>query len=178
MKNAHHINWPNSIIFATLRDIRAIRHFLDKETAKILIQTLVMSKLDYCNSLLVGLAEYQLDKLHHIQNMAYRVVCKYDHISGYIADLHWLWVCEHIKYKLAVIIFRNKDNTTLIYIKTLLPSKNVPDIRSLVSDYITPTFCKTSLAQNSSFALAGPHIWNSLPPDPQHHLNEGLQGQT
>ena len=63
MKNAHHIKQLTSIIFATLRDIRAIRHHLDKDTTKSLYKHLVMSKLDYCNSLLVGLVEYQLDTL-------------------------------------------------------------------------------------------------------------------
>ena len=128
-----------------------------------------MSKLDYCNSLLVGSVEYQLDKLQCIQNMACRVVCKlskYDHILGYTTDLCWLQVHECVKYKIAVIMFRNKDSTTPIYIKELFPSKNHSrHLRSLVTDYIAPAFCKTSLAQNSSFALAGPHIWNLPPPD-------------
>ena len=146
MKNANHINWLTSIIFVMLRDIRATRHHLDKDTTKILIQVLVMSKLEYCNSPLVGSAEYQLDKLQCIQNMACRVVCKlskYDYISGYMADLHWLQVHECIKYKFAVIKFRNKDNTTLIYIKELLPPTKCPrHLRSSLSGYITPTFCK------------------------------------
>ena len=40
----------------------------------IIIQALVVSKLDYCNLLLAGTAGYQLDKLQHIQNMACRVI--------------------------------------------------------------------------------------------------------
>ena len=167
MNNAHQINWLTSIILAMLRAIRANRHHLDKDATKILIQALVMSKLDYCNSLLVGSVEYQLGKLQHIQNIACRIVCKlskYDHISWYMANLHHLWVCEWIKYKFPVILFRNKENTMPIYIKELLPSKkHYRYLRSSVSDYITPAFCKTSLAQNSSFALAGPHTQNSLP---------------
>ena len=149
-----------------LRDIRAIRHHLDKDTSQIPIQALAMSKLDNCNCLLVGSVEYQLGKLQCIQNMACRVVCKlpkYDLISGYMADLHWLQVHEHIKYKLAVIMFRNKDNTTPIYIKELHPSKHNPDISD--PQYQTTSHLpseKHPWHKIPSFALAGPLIWNSL----------------
>ena len=33
----------------TIRKIARIRHLIDKETTKTLMQTLVLSKLDYCN---------------------------------------------------------------------------------------------------------------------------------
>ena len=39
----------------TLYNIRRIRPFLTQESAQLLIQTSVISKLDYCNSLLTGL---------------------------------------------------------------------------------------------------------------------------
>ena len=39
---------------------------------KIMMQAMVLSKLDYCNNLLMGTTDYNLDKLQKIQNMAYR----------------------------------------------------------------------------------------------------------
>ena len=140
-----HINWLT----------RVIRHNLDKVTTKILIQALVLSKLDYWNSLLVGSVEYQLDKLQCIQNMACRVVCKlckYDYIPGYMSDLHLLQVCEHIKYKLAVIMLRMKTTSHPFTSRNFSHPQNSPRyIRPSVSDYITPAFWKASLTQNSSF---------------------------
>ena len=64
-----------------------MRSFLDQDTAKIVVHTLIMSKLDYCNSLLIGSAEYQLEKFQRIQNMACRVVLnlkKFDHVPVHI----------------------------------------------------------------------------------------------
>ena len=41
-------------------------HLLDMDSTKTLVQTLVMSRLDYCNSLLIGALGYRLDKLQAI----------------------------------------------------------------------------------------------------------------
>ena len=50
------------------RDLRCIRHHLDLESAKLLVNALVSSRLDYCNSLLSGIAEIDLTKLQCILN--------------------------------------------------------------------------------------------------------------
>ena len=47
-----------------------MRSYPDQDRVKIVVQALIMSKLDYCNSLIIGSAEYQLDRLQRIQNMA------------------------------------------------------------------------------------------------------------
>ena len=70
LKNAGHINTISGPLYGTLWDIRSIRGHLDTESCKTIIQGLVLSKLDYRNSLLAGSAKYQLDKLQHIQNMS------------------------------------------------------------------------------------------------------------
>ena len=36
---------------------------MDKKTTQVVVQALVLSRIDYCNSPLIGLAEYQIDKL-------------------------------------------------------------------------------------------------------------------
>ena len=48
---------------------------MDKKTVQVVLQALVLSRIDCCNSLLMGSAEYQIDKLQRVHNMAYRVIC-------------------------------------------------------------------------------------------------------
>ena len=84
LKNQFHINKLTSSTFNQMLSIRRICSKLDYESTKTIIQALVMSKLDYCNSLLLGSADYQLNKIQHIQNMAFRIVCnlcKFDHVT-------------------------------------------------------------------------------------------------
>ena len=72
----------------------------------ILVQALVLTKLDYCNSLLTGAAKYQLDKMQRIQNMACRITCnlaKFDHIRTCMADLHWLCIPRELTNSLPCI---------------------------------------------------------------------------
>ena len=83
LKNGPHINKITSSCYCMLHNIAKIRPHLDTKTVQLIIQAVVLSCIDYCNSLLAGSAQYQLDKLQCIQNMSCRVICnprKYDHV--------------------------------------------------------------------------------------------------
>ena len=93
LKNGPHINKLVSNLYLQLKNIQQIHSKLDQKSSKTMIQAIIQSRLDYCNSLLLGTPEYQLDKLQQIQNMACRIVCnlrKYDHITDSMKHLHWL----------------------------------------------------------------------------------------
>ena len=52
-------------------------------------------------------------------NVAARIVCisrKYDRISPLLRDLHWLRVPERIKFHLAVLVFRCRNQTAPEYL--------------------------------------------------------------
>ena len=70
MKNGHHINIITSDSFSILINIRGVRPYLDIGTTKTIIQSLKLSRIDLCNSLLEGSTDYQLAKLQRIQNMS------------------------------------------------------------------------------------------------------------
>ncbi len=57
-----------------LYNIRKIRTFLSEQAAQLLVQALVLSRLDYCNALLAGLPACTIKPLQLIQNAAARVV--------------------------------------------------------------------------------------------------------
>ena len=73
-----------------LRRISSIRHLLSTDATKTLVSAFVLSRLDYCNSLLSGCPQYLLNKLERVQNNAARLVLrvsKTDHISPHLASL-------------------------------------------------------------------------------------------
>ena len=70
--------------FYHLRNISYIRKRLSSITTEILVHAFVSSKLDYCNSLLYGLPNYQEKKLQHVQNAAALLISlsrKHEHIT-------------------------------------------------------------------------------------------------
>ena len=76
-----------------IRDIRRIRHLLPLSAATALANSLVSSKLDYCNSLYNGISQANLNKIQRIQNTLARVVTntsKFEHITPILKKLHWL----------------------------------------------------------------------------------------
>ena len=67
-----------------LCSISNIRRYLDRETCTKVVTSLVLSRLDHCNSLLMGLSTAALNALQAAQNDAVRViVClrRKDHIT-------------------------------------------------------------------------------------------------
>ncbi len=69
----HNAKTARSCRFA-LHNIRKIRPFLTEHAAQLLVQALVISRLDYCNALLAGLPSNTIKPLQMIQNAAARLV--------------------------------------------------------------------------------------------------------
>ncbi len=63
-----------SICRFALHNIRKITPFLTEHAAQLLVQALVISRLDYCNALLAGLPSNTIKPLQMIQNAAARLV--------------------------------------------------------------------------------------------------------
>ena len=64
-----------------LRDLRRIRKFLSDETAILLTNAMVSSRLDYCNSLLYGVSKSNIAKLQRVQNALCRIIFRLDKMS-------------------------------------------------------------------------------------------------
>ena len=95
--------------YLTLRNISRTRSTISINTAKILVQSLVISKIDYCNALLLGTPKHLLDRLQRIQNMGARVILgltKFDHVSASMFDLHWLKIEYRVLYTVCTIVFK------------------------------------------------------------------------
>ena len=60
LKNTIHINKLSSTLFYTIRNIDRVCRL--QNNTKILVKALIISRLDYCNSLMLGISKYNLDK--------------------------------------------------------------------------------------------------------------------
>ena len=157
-----------STSFVNLWNISRIRWLLNKDTCKILVQALVLSQLDYCNSLLLGTTQHRLQKLQIIQNMACKVIYnkkKCDHIGMDMLNLHWLKINKHITFKIVVLVYLCINGSAPGYLCDLLKYNHNRHLRSSTKGLLPVMMSRMTLVHNSSFSIPAPCIWNSLPPD-------------
>ena len=154
--------------YAELRRISSIRHLLAVSATKTLLSAFVLSKLDYCNSLLCGSPQFILDKLQRGQNSSARSVTKSrkcDYIQPLLRSLHWLPVYSRIKYKISTPCFNTFTNSSPVYIAQLLSVCTPPRHLRSSSDTRTlriPFIKAQSFGQRAS-SFKGPAQWNLLP---------------
>ena len=70
------VNQLCQVLYFQLHRISKIRSFLTVDAANTLAIAFILSRLDYCNSLLAGLPDHKLAKLQYIRNSAARLVLR------------------------------------------------------------------------------------------------------
>ena len=86
----------------------SIRRFLDRNATETFIHAFISSRLDYWNSLLIGLPSCEWDRLQRLQNVAARILKltrRREHIRPVLYSLHWLPVRARIEFKVITMTF-------------------------------------------------------------------------
>ena len=155
-----------------LYNIRKIRPFLTEQTAQILIQALVISRLDYCNSLLAGAPASAIRPLQLVQNAAARLVFnrpKFSHTTSLLCSLHWLPVAARIRFKTLVLAYRAVKGSAPSYLQAMVkPYTPTRPLRSATSGRLAPPSLRGPCGRSTRsrlFSVLAPQWWNELPPD-------------
>ncbi len=93
-----------------------------EHAAQLLVQVLVISRLDYCNALLAGLPSNTIEPRQMIQNAAARLVFnepKKAHVTPLYIFLHWL-VAARIKFKTSLLAYSTATGSAPSYFHSLL----------------------------------------------------------
>ena len=110
--------------FHQIRQLRQARSSLDTNSATILANALVTSKLDYCNSLLYSLPSTAIDRLQRVQNSLARIVIptveRTEQITPTLRKLNWLPISQRIIFKIAAITFKTLQFKQPSYLCDLL----------------------------------------------------------
>ena len=161
-----HVRSVTSSAFFHIRNIGLIRKYLNQEATETLVHAFVSSRLDFCNSLLYGLPQWQLKKLQYVQNTAARLITrtrKGDHITPVLEALHWLPIHQRIEFKLLLLVFKSLHDLAPQYLAELLiPHKPSRPLRSCdMQLLVTPR--TVSRYGDRAFRTVAPALWNKLP---------------
>jgi len=155
--------------FGALRQLRQIRRSVPTATLQMLVVRLVLSRLDFGNSVLVGIPAYLLRRLQSVMNAGARLIFQLrrsGHITDALLSLHWLQVPERIQYKIAVLTYKVLHGTAPRY---LGPLDRVADLhgrralRSASSSRLVVPMFQLSTVGSRAFNVSGPRNWNGLP---------------
>ena len=155
------------------RDFYRIHPLLDLNTSVLLANTLVSSRLDYCNSLFLSLTDFESRRLQLVQNSLCRVVTrysKYSHISPQLKKLHWLTVKYRVHFKIGLITYKILNQGQPVSLSELIhpytSSRNTRQSTPELKFLHTPTFVrkihKSVKLFSNSFSHYAPVLWNSF----------------
>jgi len=127
----------------------------------------VLSRFDYCNSLLRSANSGVLDRFQRLQGQVARTVeglHRRAHAHPILLRLHWLQVRQRITYKLAVTVYTALWDGQPSYLAGKLTHRlAVHGTRSGADKTALRTQrTKTKLADRR-FSVAAPVVWNAVP---------------
>jgi len=164
-----HINKLGSTYFYHLRRLRELKRHVNRDMMKQLVSALILSRIDYCNSVLVGLPWSTIAPLQRVQNAAARLVMGLsarNHVGPALRELHWLPLAHRIKFKVELLMYMAHNRLSPLYISEMLAPVSSTlmhrQLRSSGSSNYTVPRTRTKLG-DWDFSVAGPVIWNSIP---------------
>jgi len=150
-----------------LKNIRSLKPYLTHKALLTVTHAFITSRIDYCNSLLYGVSDYNINRLQRIQNCAARIITntkKYDHITPVLRNLHWLPVRYRIQYKILLITYKAITGKAPDYLCSLISIKaSARSLRSSKQIMLQVPVSKLKSYGDGSFSVAGPVLWNRLP---------------
>ena len=116
--NAHVSNIARTCYFE-LRRLASIRRFLTSTATATLVSAFVLSRIDYCISLLFGSTHDVTSNLQLKQNYAARVILRHPKSSSiaiHLRSLHWLPINVRSTYKIACLCYHCHSSTAPSYV--------------------------------------------------------------
>jgi hypothetical protein len=142
--------------------------------------SLVLSRLDYCNSSLAGLSQTQIERLRAARGAAARVVAgsrMSDHIAPILNDLHWLPVSRRVRHRVLSLTFNAVEDSRPACMADLVrwcrPSRSLRSADSSLLVVPGPREVKTKHFGQRTFRYFASVTWNELPRDVRETASVG-----
>ena len=169
MTMENQINAVTKSAYFHIKNVSKIRKYLTLSSAKTVVQSLVVSRLDYGNALLGNLPQRLIKKLQRAQNSAARMLFKKSRrccITPVLKKLHWLPIKYRIKFKVLLLTFKCLKGSAPAYLKELLkPYRANRLLRSntLLQGTLSVSRFKKRKFGGRAFSNVAATLWNELP---------------
>ncbi len=148
-----------------LCQINRVKGSFDKETLKLVIETLVISKLLYCSTVWSNTSSNNINKLQSVQNFSCRIISgvgKFDHITPALRELNWLPVEKLLFERETVIAYKCFNGIAPDYlVDKFIKRSDIHDRSTRNHDLLDIPLYKTAAGQRT-FNYRAVKIWNDL----------------
>lgn len=155
--------------FYQLRTLAKIKSILSVSNLEKVVHAFISTRLDYCNSIYMGISESSINRLQIVQNAAARVLTgtrKREHITPVLKTLHWLPVRHRITFKVLLLVYKSLNGMAPSYLTDLLTVHQPPRaLRSANLGLLVAPRTKLKTRGDRAFSSAAPRLWNSLSPE-------------
>ena len=161
-----------------LRHLASICRFMKSTATATLVSAFVLSRIDYCKSLLFVSTHDATSHLQQTQNYAARVILRLPKSSSttiHLKSLHWLPVKVRNTYKIACLCYHCHSSTAPSHVTDMLHRKPLHTHNTPSSSYTMPLLnrpvhSKATLGDRS-FSIASSSVWNCIPTDVRCHCH-------
>ena len=165
-----HINELHNKLMGILLYLNRITKRFDKESRKLVVQSLVLSILNYGLRVWGSANKTNILKVQRLQNFAGKVAVggarKRDHASPIIRSLKWLCMDKKYIYEICILIFKVKAHETPEWLFELQTASEVRGaaVTTRQNNHLFIPRTRTNYGGRNLY-VEGPRIWNSLPDD-------------
>ena len=171
-----HITEMSKKAIGTIMYVNRIKDNFDKATRVIVIQSLVLSIINYCNTIWGTTNATQIDRVQKLQNFAAKVAegnaKKFDHVTPILKELEWLNVKDIITLDTLCTMFKHVNNVYPSHILNLSLVKDMAPSCTRQQDQLFVPRTNTEMG-SKRIDVQGANLYNNLPANikKSHNLN-------
>ena len=106
--------------YCQLKNLGRTGHCLDSNIKLILVKTLMMSRIDYCNAIYINISTHLMKKLQSVINACIRFIynlTRREHITHYLKKAHILPMKSRVTFKICLLVHKCVFATAPIYLQ-------------------------------------------------------------
>ena len=161
-----HIDEVSRKVTGILMYLNRIKDHFEDSTRIIIVQSLVLSVINYCIRIWGTTNDLNLNKAQKIVNFAARVavvgIRKYDHITPTLHHLQWLKIKDKYIYEVCLFVFKILKSECPSWLYSFPNVGSCRDASTRQNSNLQVRRYRTDLGSRS-MVIKGPSYWNDLP---------------